>query len=284
MRTTRKAWILLVAALCLAGGLVAPIASATGSDARPIRCTASGRAPITVVFVHGAWADNSSWTGEVNELLRDGCNVRAADVHVQDLAADAAAVANFLRTIPGPVLLVGHSYGGAVISNAAAEVSNVVGLVYVDAYEPAVGEAISDLGGATSAIVTHPASELFEPIPGAPSGQQNLILQQTAYSKYFANDLPRAQAVEQWATQTVASTAALTAPTTQAAWKTLPSWSFISTGDQIITPQSLLAMSHRAHSHITLFKGGSHVTLVSHPQAVTAVVGTALSSLLHNNK
>jgi len=289
MHRTSKTWLLLAAA-CLAGGLAAPIASnaqgATASQAGGaghVQCTAPGRTPITVVFVHGAWADNSSWAGEIRELLRDGCDVRAADVRVQDLAADASAVANFVRTIPGPVLLVGHSYGGAVITNAAAEVDNVVGLVYVDAYEPAVGEAISNLGGTTSAITTHPASQLFEEIPGASGGQKFLILQQSAYLNYFANDLPRAQATEQWATQTVASTAALTGPTAQAAWKTLPSWSFISTGDQIITPQSLLAMAHRAHSHITVFTGGSHVTLVSHPKAVTEVVGKALSSLLQDN-
>ena len=274
----------LLAALCLLGGLLAPLAAdaqVTQASSHPIRCAAPGHTPITVVFVHGAWADNSSWTGEVTQLLREGCAARAADVHVQDLAADAAAVANFVRTIPGPVLLVGHSYGGAVISNAASQVSNVVGLVYVDAYEPEVGEAISNLGGATSALATHPSSELFEQIPG---GQTDLILQRGTYLNYFANDLPRAQAVEQWSTQTVASTGALTAPTTQAAWKTLPSWSFISSGDQIITPQSLLSMAHRAHSHITVFNGGSHVTLVSHPTAVTAVIHNALSTLLqHTN-
>ena len=284
MRRTSKSWA-LVAIICLVIGLVPGASYATasaGSGARPIKCAARGHAPITVVFVHGAWADNSSWTGEVKQLLRAGCDARAADVHVQDLAADAAAVANFLRTIPGPVLLVGHSYGGAVITNAAAEVDNVVGLVYVDAYEPEVGEAISNLGGATSVIATHPASELFEQIPGAPAGQTNLILQRNTYLNYFANDLPRDQAVEQWATQTVASTGALGAPTSHAAWKTIPSWSFISTGDQIITPQSLLAMAHRAHSRVTIFTGGSHVTLVSHPDAVTEVVGKALSALLHD--
>ncbi|MFF0268323.1 alpha/beta hydrolase [Kribbella sp. NPDC004536] len=283
MRRIFKTSALLAAACLVSSGLVAPVAgyaqnttASAAGNAQPIRCSAPGRAPITVVFVHGAWADNSSWAGEVSQLQRDGCKVRAVDVHVQDLAADATAVANFVRTVPGPVLLVGHSYGGAVISNAVAEVSNVVGLVYVDAYEPEVGEPISALGGATSALATHPPADLFEQIPGT----SGIILQQGTYLNYFANDLPRPQALEQWATQSVASTVALNAPTAHAGWKTLPSWSFISTGDQIITPESLLAMSHRAHSDITIFHGGSHVTLVSHPRAVTAVVGKALASLL----
>jgi pimeloyl-ACP methyl ester carboxylesterase len=259
-------------------------ATPAATAAAPARCTAPGRTPITVVLVHGAWADNSSWSGELGDLQRYGCPVRAADVAVHDLAADATTVADFVRTIPGPVLLVGHSYGGAVISNAAAEVPNVIGLVYVDAYEPAVGEAAGNLGGTTSALATHPASQLFEQIPGAPNGTENLILSQSTFLRYFASDLPRAQALSLWASQTVAGSGALYAPSQHAAWKTLPSWAFISTGDQIITPQSMLAMARRAHSHVTIFNGGSHLTLISHPAAVTAVIGKALSSLLADGK
>jgi pimeloyl-ACP methyl ester carboxylesterase len=203
---------------------------------------------------------------------------------LQDLTTDATTVADFVRTIPGPVLLVGHSYGGSVITNAATEVPNVVGLVYVDAFAPAVGESASELGGTTSALAAHPASQLFEEIPGAPKGTENLILKQNAFLQYLANDLPRAQALALWASQTVASSQALGTPSQYAAWKTLPSWYFISTGDQIITPQSMLAMAHRAHSRITLFHGGSHLTLISHPAAVTAVIGKALSSLLADGK
>jgi pimeloyl-ACP methyl ester carboxylesterase len=262
---------LLLAAAVVAAVVALPIgyaraATPAATAAAPVRCTAPGRTPITVVLVHGAWADNSSWSGELSELQRDGCPVRAADVAVHDLAADATTVADFVRTIPGPVLLVGHSYGGAVISNAAAEVTNVIGLVHVDAYEPAVGEAAGNLGGTTSALAAHPAAQLFEQIPGAPNGTENLILSQNTYLRYFAGS------------------GALYAPSQHAAWKTLPSWAFISTGDQIITPQSMLAMADRAHSHITLFRGGSHLTLISHPAAVTAVIGKALSSLLADGK
>ncbi|MEU2338890.1 alpha/beta hydrolase [Streptomyces sp. NPDC013172] len=230
--------------------------------------------------MHGAWADSSSWNGELAELQRAGCAVRAADNPVENLTTDSEKVAAFVRTIPGPVLLVGHSYGGAVISNVAAEVDNVVGLVYVDAAAPAVGEPLSALDGSTSVIATKPASELFEQVPGTPDGNTNLLLTQNAFVNYFGNDLPKAQARRLWASQTMAATPAIDTPSRYAAWQTLPSWYFISTGDQIITAESELAMARRAHSHVTVFHGGSHLTLVSHPKAVTAVVGKALSTLL----
>jgi pimeloyl-ACP methyl ester carboxylesterase len=286
MRRISQGRTALAAAFVAAALLAMPMSAsgATTDNGYPIRCAVPGQDPITVVLVHGAWADNSSWAGEVSELQRDGCQVRAADVQVHDLATDATGVSDFVSTIPGPVLLVGHSYGGAVISNAATHAPNVVGLVYVDAYEPAVGEAISQLGGATSAIATHSFSEIFQTIPGAPAGSLDVVLTKDFYLNYFASDLPKRQALEQWATQTVASTAALQAPATSAAWQTLPSWAFISTGDMIITPDSLRSMANRAGSQITTFQGGSHVTLVSHPGAVTATIGKALASLLAAGK
>jgi pimeloyl-ACP methyl ester carboxylesterase len=273
----------VAAVVAVPAGYAHAVAPAAASAA-PVRCTGPGRTLITVVLVHGTWADNSSWSGELSELQRDGCQVRAAAVAVHDLGADATTVADFVGTIPGAILLVGHSYGGAVISNAAAEAPNVFGLVYVDAYEPAVGEAAGNLGGTTSALATHPAAELFEQIPGAPDGTENLILSQGTFLRYFASDLPRAQALALWASQAVAGSGALYAPSQHAAWQTLPSWAFISTGDQIITPQSMLAMADRAQSHITLFHGGSHLTLISHPAAATAVIGKALLSLLADGK
>ncbi|MEV0908270.1 alpha/beta fold hydrolase [Streptomyces hokutonensis] len=271
----------LAASLTLIGtGHAGLPTTAHAQGAAPIHCTAQGRQPITVVFVHGAWADSSSWNGEIKELQDAGCAVRAADNPVENLTTDSEKVAAFVRTIPGPVLLVGHSYGGAVISNAAAEVDNVVGLVYVDAAAPAVGEPLSALDGSTSVIATKPASELFQQVPGTPDGNTNLLLTENAFVNYFGDDLPRAQARQLWASQTMTATPAIDTPSRYAAWKTLPSWYFISTGDKIITPESELAMARRAHSHVTVFHGGSHLTLVSHPAAVTAVVTRALSALL----
>ena len=291
MGRIRARWSLAIAAavaaapaIVLGSGLSAQAASAAPVGAhRPagsVRCTAAGRQAITVVLVNGAWANTASWSGEISELQHDGCAVRAVENPVEDLTTDAEEVAAFVRTIPGPVLLVGHSYGGAVITNAAAEVDNVVGLVYVDAAAPAVGEPLSALDGSTSVIATKPASELFEQVPGTPDGSTDLLLTKKAFLDYFGSDLSRSKATQLWASQTLASTQALNTPSKYAAWQTIPSWYFISTGDQIITPQIELEMAHRAHSHVTMFQGGSHLTLISHPAAVTAEIGQALSTLL----
>jgi pimeloyl-ACP methyl ester carboxylesterase len=270
--------LLIVAAVGLGGG--ARAATPARAAVAPVRCQKAGQKPITVVLVHGAWADPSSWAGELTELQHDGCAVRAADNPVADLATDSQEVANFVKTIPGPVLLVGHSYGGAVISNAAAEAPNVIGLVFVDAYAPAIGESVAQLDGATSALSRHKPAALFDVLPGARKGSSELLLKKSVFLNNFGNDLPRTEALKLWASQTEASTLALETPSRHAAWKTLPSWYFISTGDQIITPQSEMMMAKRAGSQITVFHGGSHLTLISHPAAVTATIGKALADLL----
>src|SRR5580658_9859731 len=223
-------------------------------------CLPDRQARPTVVLVHGAWADASSWSGEVATLQAAGYDVRAIANPLQDLTTDSRYVADYLKTIHGPVVLAGHSYGGAVITNAAAGLANVKALVYVDASAPAPGETNGQLSGATSILTKDTPAQLFftTTYPGAPPG---------------------AEAERLWASQRGASTTAFTTPSKFAAWKTIPSWYFISTGDQIITPASELAMAHRAHSHITLFHGGSHLTLISHPNAVTAVIASAICSL-----
>lgn len=241
-------------------------------------CLPAGAVKPTVVLVHGAWADASSWGGEVATLQAAGYDVRAIGNPLQDLTTDAEYVADYLASIQGPIVLVGHSYGGAVITNAAAGNNNVVALVYVDASAPAPGETNGQLSGSTSYLTTHSADQLYTSTayPGAPAGAQELYLNENVFLQHFGNDLPANKAEELWATQRGASTAAFTTPSTAAAWETIPSWYFISTGDQIITPQSELMMAQRAHSHITLFQGGSHLTLVSQPDAVTNVIASAI--------
>ena len=240
-----------------------------------------GQARPTVVLVHGAWADASSWSGEVATLQAAGYDVRAIANPLQDLTTDAEYVADYLKTIPGPVVLAGHSYGGAVITNAAAGLANVKALVYVDAAAPAPGETNGQLSGATSILNKDTPAQLFftTSYPGAPVGASELYLNEDIFLRYFASDLPRAEAERLWASQRGASTAAFSTPSRAAAWKTIPSWYFISTGDQIITAASELTMAHRAHSRITLVHGGSHLTLISHPNAVTAVIASAICSL-----
>src|ERR1700741_139270 len=244
-------------------------------------CLRVGQAKPTVVLVHGAWADAGSWSGEVTALQAAGYHVRAIANPLQDLTTDSEYVADYLKTIHGPVVLAGHSYGGAVITNAAAGLANVKALVYVDAAAPAPGETNGQLSGADSILAKDtPAQLFFTPSsPNAPAGASELYLKENIFIHNFANDLPRGEAERLWASQRGASTVAFGTPSKAAAWKTIPSWYFISTGDQIITAKSELAMARRAHSHVTMFHGGSHLTLISHPNAVTAVIASPICSL-----
>lgn len=248
--------------------------------AEPLPCRSRGRAKPTVVMVHGAWAGTSSWAGEVDSLHRAGYVARAIANPLRSLTGDAASVADFLRTVPGPIVLVGHSYGGSVITNAAADVPNVEALVYVDAAAPDAGETTGGLSGRGSALSADPAS-LYDTVShsGTSQGATDLYLKRDPFVRSFASDLPRDTAVRLWASQRPASTSAFSTPSKAPAWKTIPSWYFISTGDRIITPSSQRFMAHRARSKVTEFPGGSHLTLISHPEAVTAVIGSAICSV-----
>jgi pimeloyl-ACP methyl ester carboxylesterase len=246
-----------------------------------LSCQSPGRPKPTIVLVHGAWADASSWNGEVQALQRAGYVARAVANPLEGLTTDTETVSDFLKTITGPIVLVGHSYGGSVITNAAAGNPNVKALVYVDAAAPDVGESTGQLSGSDSALSKAPPATLYDTVPyaGAPQGAADLYLKKDVFVHSFGNDLPPNTAALLWATQRAASAAAFTTPSRAAAWKTIPSWYFISSGDQIITPASELSMAHRAHSTITEFSGGSHLTLISHPDAVTAVIGSAICSV-----
>jgi pimeloyl-ACP methyl ester carboxylesterase len=235
----------------------------------------------TIVLVHGAWGDASSWDGEVEELQKQGYVARAIANPLENLTTDSNDVADFLRSINGPIVLVGHSYGGSVITNAAEGNPNVKALVYVDAAAPDVGETNGSLSGADSVLKHMPEGELFDkvPYPGAPAGAVDLYLKKDVFLQHFGNDLPADAATRLWASQRAASTAAFDTPSRYAAWKTIPSWYFISSGDQIITPTSERAMATRANSTVTEFDGGSHLTLISHPEAVTATILDAVNTV-----
>ncbi|GAB98661.1 putative hydrolase [Gordonia namibiensis NBRC 108229] len=262
--------------------VIAAVAAAmfSGSSAISAAAPPVGARP-TVVLVHGAWADTSSWDGVVSALQRRGYEARAIANPLENLTTDSEYVASFLRTVRAPVVLVGHSYGGSVITNAAAGNPGVRALVYVDAAAPAVGETNGSLSGADSVLKKKPDAELFDklPYPGAPPGAADLYLKKDIFVRHFAGDLPAVHATRLWATQRAASTAAFGTPSKFAAWETIPSWYFISSGDQIITPTSEKAMARRARSQVTIFDGGSHLTLISHPEAVTAVIEQALASV-----
>jgi pimeloyl-ACP methyl ester carboxylesterase len=268
----------LIALLVCTAIVVCGLISSRPSAAEP------GVEKPTIVLVHGAWADTSSWNGEIQILQAQGYPVRAIADPLENLTTDSTYVADFLTTIDGPVVLVGHSYGGSVITNAADGNPNVKALVYVDAAAPDVGETNGSLSGADSVLKHKSDDELFDklPYPGAPAGTVDLYLKRDVFLQNFGNDLPADVATRLWATQRAASTAAFDTPSRYAAWKTIPSWYFISSGDQIITPTSERAMAARAHATVTEFDRGSHLTLISHPDAVTAVIVSAAQTVSRN--
>ncbi|GAA3578597.1 alpha/beta hydrolase [Nonomuraea rosea] len=271
-----------VRAAVAALALLVPVGMQAGTPVRAAvdPCPSPGAARSTVVLVHGAWADASSWSGEVRALQRAGHTVRAVANPLRGLTGDAQTVRDFLDTLSGPVVLVGHSYGGAVITNAADGDPDVKALVYVDAAAPDVGETTGQLSGSGSALGADPAT-LFDraAYAGAPAKAADLYLKQEVFARSFASDLPRETADRLWASQRAASTAAFSTPSKAAAWKTIPSWYFIASGDRIIVPNSQRAMARRANSKITEFAGGSHLALISHPGAVTRVIENAICSV-----
>jgi pimeloyl-ACP methyl ester carboxylesterase len=267
----------VVVAIVLSTSSAPATDSASTTVDRLTQCRQGDTAP-TVVLVHGAWADASSWAAEVRMLQGAGVRVHAIANPVEDLTTDARYVADFLKTVRGPIVLVGHSYGGAVITNAAAGVPRVKALVYVDASAPAPGETNGQLSGSQSVLTTGKPGKLYKtvPRPSYAPGAHELYLRKAVFVDQFASDLPRTEAVRLWASQRGASTAAFMTPSRRAAWKTIPSRFFVSTGDRIITPASQLAMARRARARVTTFRGGSHLTLISHPEAVAGVIASAI--------
>jgi pimeloyl-ACP methyl ester carboxylesterase len=242
-----------------------------GRHGAPVQTHSHAPKP-TVVLVHGAWADSSSWSGVITRLQRDNYNVLAAPNPLRSLSGDAAYLRDFLATVAGPIVLVGHSYGGAVITNAATGNPNVKALVYVDAFAPEQGETVNSLVGAGSALTADPAT-LFDirPYPGAPAGDADVYLKASVFTDSFAQDLPRREATLLAAIQRPLTLAAGNEPSGVPAWRTIPSWYLLGTLDKIITPASQLAMAQRAHSHIVKVRA-SHVSLISHPSATAKII------------
>jgi len=227
----------------------------------------------TVVLVHGAFADSSSWNGVIQRLHAKGYTVVAAANELRSVKSDAAEVASVLRSIHGPVVLVGHSYGGSVISAAASGLDNVKALVYVAAFAPDVGESAGELTG------RFPGSSLgsaLSPPVAMASGGNDLYIQQDKFRAQFAADVPAAQAQLMAVGQRPITDAALHETSTSAAWKTIPSWFVYGSADLNIPPAAQAFVAERAHSRKTgVIKGASHVVMVSHPAEVAALIELA---------
>ena len=225
-----------------------------------------------IVLVHGAWVDASGWKAIYDILVRDGFRVSMVQEPETSFADDVAATKRVLDLQDGPTLLVGHSYGGSVITQAGTH-PNVVALVYVAAHTPDIGEDEAALGQKTPSVLAK--------TPGAvkkTSDDFTYLINPPAFPKLFAPDLPRQQAEFMARSQVLAAANVFSTPLTAAAWKTKPSWGIVAGGDQIINPDLERWYYRRAHSHTSEIPGASHAVYESHPREVAAVITAAARS------
>jgi pimeloyl-ACP methyl ester carboxylesterase len=275
--SSRRGWLLALTGLLLISALVIVLQPARS---RATSALAHAAAKPTIVLVNGAWANSASWDGVIERLQAKGYTVDAPPDPLESLKGDAAHIADFIKTIKGPVVLVGHSYGGAVITNAATDLKNVKALVYVDAFAPAKGESALGLDASQpgSALGAGPKKVFnFVPFPGAKKGDALLYVKPNVFLKAFANGLPVNEGKVLAATQGPAVYSALTAPSGPPAWKKIPSWYVLGTIDKAIPPSIQLMMAERMHAHITRVHAG-HLSMIAKPVAVTKVITSAASA------
>jgi pimeloyl-ACP methyl ester carboxylesterase len=230
----------------------------------------------TIVLVHGAFADSSSWDGVSKKLIASGYRVIGAANPLRSVKADAAVVSGIVKGIDGPVVLVGHSYGGAVISAAANGNSNVKSLVYVAAFAPEANETALELSGRFPGGTL--GSALAAPVPTADGGK-DFYIDQAKFHKQFAADVSPAQASLMAAGQRPIAEAALTEAAGAPAWKNLPSYFVYGTADKKIPAAALQFMADRAKSRKTVvIEGASHVVMTSRPAQVARLIEQAAAN------
>jgi len=230
----------------------------------------------TVVLVHGAFADSTSWNGVIPDLLAGGYRVVAAANPLRSVQGDAEYVASVLAGISGPIVLVGHSYGGIVISNAATGNDNVKALVYVAGFAPDTGESAVSLAGQFPGSTLGPA---LAPNP-LPDGGNDLSIRPDTFWSQFAADLPEADAALMATTQRPVTEAALTDGSGDPAWKSIPAWFVYGELDKNIPAAAERFMAERAGAKAAIeVPGASHVVMLSQPQAVTDVILSAISAV-----
>jgi pimeloyl-ACP methyl ester carboxylesterase len=231
----------------------------------------------TVVLVHGAFADASSWNGVIERLQAKGVEVTAPPNPLRGIADDSAYIAGVFEETPGPVVAVGHSYGGAVITNAAAEAKNVVGLVYVAAFAPEEGEALGEAeAGSKDSVLMSSLMPLHYPSNGGEAVE--FAIKPESFHDAFAADLPAEETAVLAATQRPVAETAFSELTGKPAWKDRPSWAVVATGDKAAGTDVVRSMAERAGATITEVEG-SHVIMISQPEAVTDVILDAVSAV-----
>jgi len=253
----------------LAAGALATLALCFGVTGA---ATAQPAKP-TVVLVHGAFADASSWSGVIHRLQKRRYRVIAPANPLRGLASDAQYLKQFLTTINGPIVLVGHSYGGAVITNAATGVSNVKALVYVAAYAPDQGETIASLGQLAPGGQVGPSTLTVRPFPG-PDGSAvpEGYIKPNVFRRIFAADLPAAATRTLAAAQRPVALSVLTEPSGVPAWRTVPSWYQVAGADKAIGARLERLMAGRIKAKTSQVAGASHVVMMSRPGATTRVI------------
>ncbi|MFE9807491.1 alpha/beta fold hydrolase [Streptomyces sp. NPDC005227] len=270
-RRIRAAIATLVTATALS--VSAPAFADGGSTAHDNGTDAAGGKP-TVVLVHGAFVDASSWNAVVARLQADGYRVIAPANPLRGLPTDSAYIASVLRSVKGPIVLVGQSYGGAVISEAATGNPNVKALVYVSAFMPDKGEALGQLAA------KFPGSELNPALVQVPfknadgSTGTDLYVSPDKFRAVAAADLPEMATSVAAAAQRPISATAFTDKATSAAWRTIPSWAAVATNDKAIAPDLERFEAKRAGSH-TVEIDSSHSVMISHPDAITDLIRDA---------
>jgi len=258
-----------VSALVALAGFADP--AVAGTDHRP-----TAKDKPTVVLVHGAWADGSSWDKVAAKLQHDGYPVVTPPDELRGVSWDAQNLRAYLNTITGPIVLVGHSYGGMVITNAALGDDQVKALVYVDAYIPDVNDTVLSLTGPTSIFAADP-STLFNQVvvPNGPDNAADLYVKPTVFGPAFTGpSVPASEVALLVARQRPLSSAALGEKSGEPAWRTIPSWSVIGKQDAIIPPAGQLTMANRAKAH-TIEVNAPHLSMITAPGPVTAQIEAA---------
>ncbi|CCE10813.1 conserved exported hypothetical protein [Bradyrhizobium sp. STM 3843] len=229
---------------------------------------ASAEPVKNIVLVHGAWVDASGWKPVYDILTKEGFRVTMVQEPETSFADDVTAAKRVLDLQDGPTLLVGHSYGGSIITEAGVHPS-VVGLVYVAAHAPDVGEDEAALGKKTPSVLGK-TEGVVKTTP-----DKFTYLDPVQFPKLFAPDLPLERAEFVARSQVLAATQVFSTPLTAAAWKTKPSWGIVAGGDQIINPDLERWYYERAKSHTTVIPGASHSVYESHPKEVAAIITQA---------
>jgi pimeloyl-ACP methyl ester carboxylesterase len=232
----------------------------------------------TVVLVHGAFADGSSWNGVIERLQAEGVRVTAPAIPLRGISHDSAYLGSLLGQISGPVVAVGHSYGGAVITNAATNADNVVGLVFVCAFAPDEGETLGEVaGGSKDSILSTAQVPLQYPTGRVEETAVEFAIDPEKLHNVFAADLSAEQSAVMAATQRPVAESAFSEPNGEPAWKKVPSWAVVATGDKAAGTDIVRSMAERAGATITDVEG-SHVIMVSQPQVVAEAILAAVAA------